>query len=127
MDISNEELERRMRGFAKFIEANVNGTQLVGFSTKIETATQRQHLMRRLAKTNDPKNIELLEIEMAKNYEAENTDQEKVFYIKVFGRTLATLKTRMSVLEAVSKDFPYEQVVGKLKLIDIEQKIVGNR
>ena len=127
MDISDQQLEQRIRGFAKFLEHNVRGIQLLSFATKIDSTPQRQHLTRRMAKAKTEKDLALLQTEMEKIYQAEITDQQKVFYVKVFGKTLKSLKKSLLLLEALSTDFPYQQVVGRNKIIEIEQKLAGTR
>ncbi|AYF99832.1 hypothetical protein [Lactococcus allomyrinae] len=123
-DISDENLERRIRGFAKFLEANVKGIQFVSFATKIDSSLQKEHLSRRIAKAKTEKQLQLLEIEMQKIYEAELTDQQKVFYFKIFDRKLGSLKKRIMLLGAINNDFPYEQIKGMDEIAEIEKKLV---
>lgn len=127
MDISDQQLEQRIRGFAKFLEQNIKGIQLLSFAAKIDSTPQRQHLNRRMANAKTAKDLELLQKEVEKIYMAEITDQQKVFYIKIFARNLKALKKRLLLLETLSTDFPYQQVVGREKIIEIEQKLVGTR
>jgi CRISPR/Cas system-associated endoribonuclease Cas2 len=123
-DISDENLEKRIRGFAKFLEANVKGIQFISFSAKISCESQKRHLQRRIAKAKTEKQLQLLELEMQKIYEAELTDQQKVFYFRLSSKKLKSLKKHVMLLAAITKDFPYEQIVGGEKIAEIEKKLV---